>query len=212
MRQLANGSLFAVPLPDGTFVSGRVMLDIYGCLKRRLLPGDSPLAGAGKAHLVEMYSAITRDAAYEPSPIMIPGAIVSSDEMGTKWPIIGRIEVDPQTVEFPEAVLGRMHPGGECAFYCGEMRVLLPLPLKTAEMISEFARTHSSMLWPFTCLRMLGREGEIPGDYKMATLSGGDLRYSQYRNMIYEHLPFPVSLPHFEKQKAMGLHLERLYG
>src|SRR5262249_64891 len=121
MKEMAHGTLFAVPLPDGSFLCGRVMLDIRGCLKRHLFPATSPLPGLGKAHLSEMYAAVTPVPEYVPSPLLVPGAFIESWEVGRSWPIIGHMPVDPKTVEFPESLIGFSHPGGGVAFECGEI-------------------------------------------------------------------------------------------
>lgn len=211
MKKTAHGTIFAVPLPDGTFLSGRVMLDIYACLKRRLLPADSPLPGLGKAYLIEMYSAISGRAEYTPSDILIRGAFLESDDVGDTWPIIGHKPVDPHEVEFPESIIGHMHALGGCDFQCGEISIPLPLDHATTDKVGEFKCRHSAFLWPFTCLRVLGRESEVPQDYKMASLDGADLRRSKHRGTIYEYLPFRMDTCYFEKQKAMGLNFERFY-
>jgi hypothetical protein len=211
MIRSAHGTVFAVPLPDGTFLTGRVMLDIYACLKRRLLPPDSPLPGLGKVFLVDMHSAVTRTPNYVPSTLLIRGAFLESDEIGETWPVVGHNGVDPHEVEFPETVIGFMSSEGECAFECGEMRLPLPFQDNETEKIGEFKTRHSAFLWPFTCLRLLGREDEIPTEYKTASLDGTDLCQSRFRAMVYEHLPFSAGASYFEKQKQMGHRLERLY-
>src|SRR5262245_40752161 len=127
MVPLVHGTLFAVPLPNGTFLCGRVLLDIYACLQRRLFPAGSPLSGLGKAFLIEMYSAVVPASEYIPSEILIRGAFVESQEVGRTWPIIGTKPVDPKAVEFPEGLLISMHTHGQVAFQCGEIH--LPIPL-----------------------------------------------------------------------------------
>jgi hypothetical protein len=211
MSKPEQGDIFAVPLPDGTYLCGRVMLDIYGCLQRRLFPSGSPLPGLGKALLIEMYQQVLAQPAYLPSAVLVPGAFVACEEVGDSWPIIAHQPVDPHTVEFPESLIGYRTPMGQVAFECGEMRIGLPFEHAELRRVSEYTRIHSTFLWPYTCLRVLGRGGEVPPDYKMATLAGGDLRFSVHRNRIYEHLPFRNELSYFEKQAQQGLHLERLY-
>jgi hypothetical protein len=211
MTKVNHGDIFAVPLPDGTYLCGRLLLDIYACLKQRLFSAGSPLPGLGKAILIEMYQEVVPRPEYVRSVVLIPGAFVQCDEMGRGWPIIAHDPVDPHTVEFPEALIGSMTSVGQVAFECGEIRI--PLPLKHAELdrVGEYMRIHSTFLWPYTCLRVLGRKAEVPRAYKMATLSGGDLRFSPHRDAIYKHLPFSKEQSYFEKQAQLGLHLERLY-
>lgn len=212
MKELAHGTVFAVPLPDGTFLCGRVMLDIYGCLRGRLFPDDSPLPGLGKAYLIEMYSAVVPSPKYTSSPLLIPGAFVESQEVGRTWPVIGHRPVDPRTVEFPESLVIFMHKGGEVAFECGEIRVPIPLSYHDLQdRISVRKCRHSAHLWPYICLRMMDRDKEVPVEYTTATLSDNDLRFSPYRKEVYEHLLLSMAEPYFQMQAQMGLHLERLY-
>jgi hypothetical protein len=213
MSMPKHGDIFVVPLPDGAYVSGRVILDVHACLKRRLLPGGSPLGGIlGDALLIEMYRQVLGRPEYVPSPLLVPGAFVDcSDEVGSSWPIIAHEDIDPRAVEFPEALIGYRTSVGQVSFDCGEMRISLPLKHAELDVVREFTRLHSAFLWPYTCLRLLGRESEVPADYKMATLAGGDLRFSPHRDRIYSYLPFPKELSYFEKQAQLGLHLERLY-
>src|SRR5262249_24874646 len=224
MKEMAHGTLFAVPLPDGSFLCGRVMLDIRGCLKRHLFPATSPLPGLGKAHLIEMYSAVTPVPEYvpsplllprpfiAPSPLLVPGAFIESWEVGRSWPIIGHMPVDPKSVEFPESLIGFSHPGGGVAFECGEISIPLPLSYyDLMDRIAIFMGRHSAFLWPYTCLRAMGREKEVPVEYKTATLTDNDLRLSPHREEVYQYLPFAMADSYFQKQAQLGLHLERLY-
>jgi Immunity protein 26 len=211
MPSSAQGTVFAVPLPAGNFLCGRVMLDIHGCVKRRLFAAESPLPGLGKAILIEMYSLVVPAPMYVPSPLLIPGAFIEAEEVGKAWPVLGHNAVDPTVVEFPEALIGYHHPDGQAAFQCGEIHLPIRMPHYDLDRISVFTCIHSAFLWPYTCLRALGREKEVPADYKTATLSDKDLRFSPFREEVYQYLPFPMEEPYFEKQQRMGLHLERLY-
>lgn len=211
MKMTTHGTIFAVPLLDDTFVCGRVMLDIYACLKRRLLPADSPLPGLGRALLVEMYSSISRTPTYTPSLKLICGAFVESDELGESWQVIGHSPVNPREVEFPETIITYMHPQGDGEFQCGEITIPLPLEGDIARRIGEFSTRHSAVLWHYTCLRAMGRGDEVPRGYEGATLAGSDLRQSPHRASIYQHLPCSLEMSYYEKQKMMGFDLDRLY-
>jgi hypothetical protein len=211
MKKPLHGTVFAVPLPDGTYICGRVMLDIYGTLKRRLFPQDSPLPGLGQAYLIEMYSGIEHTPRYVPSPVLIPGAFVESKEVGKSWPIVGHEPINAKSVEFPESLIGFPHSRGQMAFQCGEIRFPLPIPLTEQQRIDVSGTRHSAFLWPFTCLHVMGRVSDVPAEYKMATLEGSDLRISRHRAEIYRHLPFHMEQSYFEKQAMFGLDFERLY-
>lgn len=186
------------------------MLDIYACLKKRLVPAGSPIP-VGKTYLIEMYSEVTSTPRAERSELLLPGAYVDSDALGEDWPIVGREPVNPEDVEFPEGLIGFMHPEGEAAFQCGEIYIPVPLETKDLYEIDEWTTIHSTFLWPFTCLILLGRGTEVPPDYKTATIKRADLRYSPHRSRIYQYLPFQMDQTYFSKQAQLGLHLERLY-
>jgi hypothetical protein len=213
MSKPKHGDIIAVPLPDGTYLCGRVMLDIYACLKRRLFPAHSPLARTlGGAFLIEMYRHVSPRPEYVPFPVLVPGAFVDCfDELGSSWSIVAHQDVDPHTVEFPEGLIGYRTTVGQVAFDCGEIEIALPFKHAELDVIEEYNALHSTFLWPFTCLRLLGRDTEVPADYKMASLAGSDLRFSPHRDRVYAQLPFPKELSYFEKQAQFGLHFERLY-
>lgn len=233
--KLAHGEVFAVPLPDGQYIFGRILLDLYGLLKRRLLPHDTTLS-PGHAYLVEMYSETRATREYVPSPVLIAGAYVQSKEIGdtwSEWPIVAHEPVDPRLVEFPEALIGFDHPDGNVAFRCGEIQIPVPMTQRAipAERRLEYLLSsgesvgcvhqsqRSAYLWPITCLIALGRENEVPRVYKgvelknlrAQSLEKSDLRLSPFRAQIYEYLPFRIDQSYFEKQKQLGLDIERLY-
>src|SRR4051812_8702206 len=180
MAKLLHGAIFAVPLPDGTYIFGRVLLDVYETLKKRLFPADSPISSLGKTLLIEMYSSIQKTPDYVPSPPLVPGAFVDPREVGKGWPIVAENAVDPRTVEFPESLIAYRHPNGDAAFDVGEIRIMLPLLEKDVKQIGVLSTRHSAFLWGFTCLRVMGRGNEVPADYKSATLEDADLRISPY--------------------------------
>ena len=214
-RQKVNaGDVFAVPLPDGEYLFGRVLLDIYATTKRRLFPPDSPLPGLGKALLIEMYGGTASLPEYTPSEMLIPGAFVEVDKVGTDWPIVAHVPVDVQKVQFPETLIGHMHAEGEVAFECGEIRVLIPI---THEVLRRefgvYSTRHSAFLWHYVCLHQLGRGDEIPSDYPAVKnyLRNSDLRFTEHRTRIYEHLPLDINDSYYQQQAKLGLNLERLY-
>ena len=112
MAKALNGSIFAVPLPDGAYVFGRVLLDVRAIWKQRLLPHDSPILYANDACLVEMYSAIAPDPNFVPSQVLFPSAFVESREIGKSWRLVSHVPVNVKAVEFPETLIGFNHPLG----------------------------------------------------------------------------------------------------
>ncbi|NNM88943.1 MAG: hypothetical protein HKL95_10545 [Phycisphaerae bacterium] len=212
MNRNAHGTIFAVPMPDGTYIFGRVMLDIRAMLKRRLFPHDSSLPLFSDGYLVEMYSLVAASPDYVPSEVLIPGACVQSKEVGAKWPIVGREPVDPRRVEFPESLVGWTHPRGEAAFQCGEIRY--PIPFTENDVFKRIGALNSrlsALYWGYTCLWAMGRRAEIPSEWTGITLAKSDLRFNPHRAEVYKHLPFPMEMSYFEKQAQMGFHVERFY-
>jgi hypothetical protein len=165
MTKTLHGNIFAVPLPDGTYICGRVLLDVRAIWKQRLLPHDSPLLYANSKCLVEMYSQVQSTPDYLASPLLVAGIFVDASELGKSWPLIGNEPVYSQKVEFPETLIGFHHPKGESAFECGEISVPLSLTEKEIHRmgLGVFKSSYSAFLWPFACWRLLGHEdSEIP--------------------------------------------------
>lgn len=208
--KLEHGNVFAVPLPGGGFLFGRVMLDVRRCVRRGLLPVDSPLSGLSPV-LIEMYRGVSATTDYQPSELLIPGAFVQSQEIGKSWPLVANVPVNPREVQFPESLIGFMHERGQCAFECGEMSIPLPLSLEECHRIDVHKTLHSSLLWPYTCLRQLGRDSEVPKEYVMASLHHSDLRFSSQRARMYRYLAIKASESYFEQQVKMGHDISRLY-
>ncbi|MEX0701607.1 MAG: immunity 26/phosphotriesterase HocA family protein [Planctomycetales bacterium] len=211
-KKIAKGDVFAVPLPDGTYLCGRVMLDIYAATRRRLFPADSPLPGLGKSLLVEMYDEPATTPEYTASAVLIPGAFVDDGVIGIEWPVVDHVPINPKGVSFPEAIVGFMHSSGQMAFECGEIRLPLPIYLSEQRRIGVYMTVHNTFLWPFYCLYQLGRDSEVPEAYRgKCHLCDSDLRFSEHRATIYRHLPLDPNDSYYEQQKQLGLKSERLY-
>jgi len=201
-----QGKIFAMPLSDGQYVCGRVMLDIPGNIRRRLFPSDTPLGGIFlESVLVEMYSASVPTLGYVPSPIAIPGVLTDASRIGKEWPVVAEKPVDPREVEFPESVSG-WEAGA--AFFCGEM--CLEVPFEEEVWFKEIRVMGTTLLGDCLEDAWLSTVGR-PYKYKYLRLEHIDLRYSRHRARVYEHLPFPMEMSYFDKQAMMGLHFERLY-
>ncbi len=210
-KSIQNGDVFAVPLPDSTFLFGRVMLNIHATTKKRLFPAGSPLPSLGKALLVEMYEQPLPSPNYKPSGILVPGAFVEADEVGGTWPIISNVAIDVHDVRFPETMIGHMHDAGEVDFECGEIDIPIPITLREMESMRVLSTRHSAFLWPYICLNAMGRGMEIPGEYTPSChLRDSDLRFSSHRALIYSYLPLNPNDSYYQQQQQLGLRLERL--
>ena len=211
-QRIKHGDVFAVPLPDGTNLFGRVMLDVHSAKVRRLFPPETSFLGMGKALLVEMYDQPSASLKYEASSLLIPGAFIEANEVGSSWPVVSNVPVDPRTVQFPEAMIGEMHSTGEVAFVCGEIHVLLPITLRDLESMSIMTTRHSSFLWAYVCLHQLGRGDEVPEEYVLdRDIHDSDLRATEFRERVYAYLPYDANDTYFDQQEKMGLDLSRLY-
>jgi hypothetical protein len=212
MTRIRHGDVFAVPLPNGLFIFGRVMLNVARCVKQRLIPEGSPLGGFNRECLVQMYQHLSPLPEYVPSPVLIPGAYVWPDELGTGWPIVAHGHVDCRMVEFPECLSGFNHEEGETAFIAGE--IFIPIPISNGEYIDLDVQytVFPPVTWGYNCLHMLGREDIIPEKWRRGLgLADSDLRYSPHRDRIYQYLPFDKDLSYWEKQEQLGHSLERFY-
>jgi hypothetical protein len=212
MRNIKAGTLFAVPVLEGSFLFGRLMLNSAYCRKKRLLPEGSPIAGLGGECLVEMYRGISTSLEYAPSPVLLPGAWLWPDNIGRSWPIIGFEDVRCLDVEFPEALIIHPHADGEAAFTCGEIFIPLPLSHQDVDAIGVYRTVHPQVTWGYVCLALMGRQDAIPVDWQNAVgLADTDLRFSTHRDQIYQYLPFDKNLSYFEKQAQLGHRLQRFY-
>lgn len=208
----AAGNVFSLPLPDGSYAFGRVLLDPMEARKKRLLAVDSPLAGLlGQGVLVQLYTQASDTNDYVSSPVLVDGLFVERRNLRTEWDIVAYEDVDPRAVEFPEFVTGFCHDAGQLAFVCGEIRFPLPFPIAEQPTFQGRAVRHSAFMLPYIWLFAAGRREEVPEDYVVADLHGADLRISAYRDHIYEHLPFAKEMSYWEKQLSLALDFGRLY-
>ncbi len=212
MAQIRHGDVFAVPLPGGRFIFGRVTLNFARVYKQRLLAEGSHLGMFRRELLVQMYQHISRTPEYVPSPVLIPGAYVWPDEVGKAWPVVAHGHVDCRTVEFPECLYSHPYKEDEATFINGEIFLDLPISKHEYGGVEVRAGIFPPVTWGYNCLHMLGRDEEVPEQWRPGLgLEGDDLRYSPYRDRIYQYLPFDKDLPYWEKQLELGCRLERFY-
>jgi hypothetical protein len=208
------GDVFLVLLPDGTYLSGRLLLDFKVLIDKGLLQ-DSPLRSKGEAFLVEMHSRVVATPVYRHSPVLIPGAFLANSGLpqgiGYDWPIVGHQRVTPHELAFPEELIGYIHAGGEILFQCGEIRFLLPLTDLDLDQINARPTWHNPEIWPYLCLHALGREDMLPKEYRGVTLARSDLRFSPHRARVYQHLPLDPNCSYYENQGELGLNIDRFF-
>jgi hypothetical protein len=204
------GDLFALPLPGGEYVTGRVMLDVkrQGIVPRRIREG-SPLGFAGDSLLLEIYDNVARDPSPGRSALLVPGIWVYS--LG-RWPIVGHLEIDPTTVSFPQALL---ESGLVAHLVWGDL--LLPIPGMSLDEYQSIAVRHSMMPprgLPEIVLQLLGRGAEVREGVLSPTertLADSDLRFSPHQRRVFELLNEPPEEPYYSFALRHGSDTRRFY-
>jgi len=211
MAKFKCGDMFAIVLPNGRYVCGRIMLDIdKQCVKPQLLPPGSPLQFFGKAVLVDVYRETTPEPTVVRSNALINGIFVDPRALQKgDWPIVGHEEVDPTTVEFPEGLIG---VEGRAAFRRGEISLHLPLRSADVRRIGVYNALLNPVNIPDTVLYYLGLKGLINlSNPEAASLKRNDLRFSDHRAEVYHLLGEDPSQSYDEMSTRLGLNLSRFY-
>ena len=211
MAKYQTGDLFAVPLAGGSYVTGRIMLDVkQQCIKPKLITGESPMAFYSGTVLVEIYRETTAEPTAQRSEVLIPGIYIDPEPLKDgAWSIIGHIDVDPQTVEFPESV----NPFNTTINLTrGEVSLPLGPGIDEWRGISIPQAINSPYLLPDTCLFYLGQTDKIdPRKLKAAQLTDRDLRFNERRTEVYEALGLAPEQPYYQFALQHGFDTARFY-
>lgn len=211
MTKFKDGSLFAMPLPEGDWLTGRVLLDMPRVTKAITFTPPAPLARRKAMLLVEIYSTAFSEPSDRTSDVLIPGAWVDPDALKGKdkpvWPVVGFRQVDPATVEFPENVFGTSNIA---MFEKGELR----LPIRGNANDVERWNANSLVMLPkrFTrvCSHYLGRTDPTE-DPDLFSLSSDDLRFNPNREEVMSKMDAPKGSTYFEWAKSLGIDPTRLW-
>ncbi len=209
--KIKAGDIFSIQLAPKMYIFGRVNLNIYDqCVKSKLLQNDSALYSFNKSVLVEIYSGISANIKYMTSDILIPGVFVDMRSLENKtWEIIDYQQVNPEKVEFPEALIGF---GTSGLFRKGE--IVLPIKLSYDQIrdINVYPTIESSENLHNTCLFYLGRKDLINDEWKdYCSLENSDFRFSQHRNNIYKLLKLSKTISYYDASKKYGFDIRRFY-
>lgn len=198
-----------MPLGDGTYSIGRVVLDVAKqCRKPGLIEPSSLLYGFGRSLLVEVYRATYDHPVADLSDVLIPGYFVSPQLVrnGT-WPIVGHVPVDPARVAFPEFV---SRYGMNMYLMRGEVRLLLGPGIDDWQGLRVPMTITSPVVLPNTCRYYLGRhEGLGPAALYNATLADRDLRFNDRRGEVYAALGLSEDEPYYTFAASRGFDLAR---
>jgi hypothetical protein len=208
------GDLFAVPLPDGTFATARILLDVsVQCMDPKLAPRSSPLKTFEGSLLVEVYRDVTSEPSGRASDVAIPGVFIIPRQLAVrgkdKWSLTGHIDVDPERVAFPEAL---HYSSGRVAFSSGEIKRILDVD----PSILDRYKTRPSVVNPpaliDACCYYLRRKEIAGSSDELMSLQWSDLRFTDDRDEIYRLMHEDPSRSYYETAKALGFDLARFYG
>lgn len=218
MKNFKTGDIFVFPLPTGEWMCGRIMFDIKNqCIHPKLLDQNSPLLSLPKSLLVEVYQLVS------PSPevkedhitftdVLIPGIFISTGCFeNERWRIIGYREVDPTNVEFPETLINK---GPKGYFVRGEVELPIEISFKKIREISCYKTEYPCGILGEIALCQLGQSDAIKkpeATINLSNLSRSDLRFSPYRNGIYEQLNESTDQSYDQMAKRKGFDLGRFY-
>lgn len=212
MPSFKAGDLFSLPLSDGRFLTGRVVLDLPRLWRRKAFDFSSPLGFFGKCVLVEIYKQLSPDPSPSMSEVLIPGVFIDTGPFEPKsaeqWMILGHSPVDPTRAEFPEALTqtdrGSVLVRGE---------VELPLPLSSDELSAIDCRPTiiSTKRLARTCLYYLDLKHLIGPYADNMHLRHSDLRFNEHREHIYRLAGEDPRQSYHELSRRYGHDLSRFY-
>ena len=106
-----------------------------------------------------------------------------------------------------------MHAHGGAREVQEKVKYQIPIAISFTEqeVLDVHGTSWDTLTWAFKCLRILGRDEEIPAEYRTwPGLESADLRFSQHRDRVYELLPFDKSI-YFEQQEQVGHDIGRFF-
>ena len=120
-----SGDVFTLPLPDGTFAFGRILLDLFRLSKAHVL---SPSWGD---LIIQIYRFTTTHGAHVPDelrskPTFPSQVIVHTSILHGQFPLVGHLAVEASDLDFPEFI---QNVGARDRFFIkGGIRVQIQVP------------------------------------------------------------------------------------
>lgn len=212
MAKFREGDLFAIPLPDHDWLTGRILLDLDRVFSKKLVGERSAFRPRRRTILVEAYSEPSAEPSERVSTILIPGTWIDADGFGGKskprWPIVGHRSVDPTEVDFPEIVIDS---DGVTMFEKGEIRLPVPVSTSNVERWECRALFLNSAAYIYTCNHYLGRPQTLSATPDAFSLEHSDLRFSPHRKEVFEMLGADPNRSYFDWATSLGLDPGRLW-
>lgn len=206
------GDIFSIPLPNGKFAFGRVMLDVYKqCISKRLIESDSSLNFFKSSLLIELYKNISNEPVFTESEILIAGIFV--DLYGFEdnlWSITSNKPVNPVTVDFPESLIAS---NDAIYFKKGELKIATDLTEEAYDELKIHPTINSSYSIGSICLHYLGLDEFIEENFRWPKyLESSDLRYSPaLRSNVYEEIGEDINQTYYEMSSKYGLDVSRFF-
>jgi len=214
MAKFKVGDIFYFQIPNGEYLFGRIMFDVtQQGVKPKLIKPNSPLIFFKDTLLVEVYRATSITNVFDKSitsDLLVNGAFI--DPIFLKkgiWKVTGFQKVNPIQVDFPEALTAFED---HALFRKGE--VALPLNLSEGKLreINVYPTVLPPVVLVDICLYYLELHSLINPDYlSSSNLSHSDLRFSEFRDKVYEMLSEDRKQSYFDMSKKHGCDFSRFY-
>ncbi len=209
-----TGDLFAVALPRGQFLTGRILLDVARqCVKPRLLPEGSPLGFFNGCVLVELYRDVGPEPLTRPTRRLVNGAFFGPQSLDSgRWRIVGHVAVEPREVEFPA---GLVVSGIKVLLRWGELTLKTNLTGNDFDRIPVRQTILPSAAVAEIALHLLGRDAEVENPSfskpELRGLEDDDARFSPMCERIFGSVGLTGAESYYDLAKGQGLDLARFY-
>ena len=209
------GDIFKFPITSNEFAFGRIMLNISAqCVKTKKIDRDNDLWPFREYLLVQVYQQTTKGDTPSKNDILLPGIMMSGGCIEDKtWDIVDFKEVKPQEVEFPEGLSSEKAIKG--ALMKGECRIVFDMEFSEIEKINIPPIGNPCKILPEVVLFQLGRKDEINNprltNKEFRNPASFDLRFSPYREKIFELAGIDPGESYYELSKRLGFDVSRFY-
>ncbi|MCG8571940.1 MAG: Imm26 family immunity protein [Spirochaetes bacterium] len=197
-----TGDVFTFQSNSGSTFYGRIVLDFKKqCVQPKLIERANPLYGWNGMLLVEVFK---NENYQDVSNLLIPGVVVNT-RFAEKdaWQFIDNIAVDPEQVDFPEAIIA---VGMNLHFSKGEVRIELPIHY-------DYYKTFPARLSIKNSMRL----GKISEHYvknpesKDGPLSQSDIRFTSYHSDIWNLTELDPKMSYYDLAMQHGFDTKRFY-